>query len=77
MEDSVKELQGRPVNYNERLQEAQLRRLDAIMDMMSGLMRYIAEKDNIATEKNTIQIEEAKPEKKPTPRKKKKEKKED
>jgi hypothetical protein len=39
-----------PLNIDEQLQYAQLQRLDAIVDMMSSLLKVYAEKNEIAVE---------------------------
>lgn len=66
----IKDL-GTPLNYNERLQYASLMRLDALCDMLSSIIEYIASKENVAVEMKTVVEEEPKAEpKKANPKRK-------
>jgi len=58
-----------PVNTQERYLHATVMRLDALCDMVSSLVEYIAEKEKITTVKN--EVVEAKPVPKRNTRKKK------
>lgn len=49
---------GDPVSFNERVAYEQLIRLDALCNMVSSLVEYIAKKDNVAVETKTVEKRE-------------------
>lgn len=53
MDKDIEKL-GRPVNYSERMQYAQLIRLDAMCDMLSSIIAYIGDKENIGVEDKSV-----------------------
>lgn len=54
-----------PVNVQERYLYAMVMRLDALCNMMSSLMEHIAEKEGLATEQITEQVQKPKRARKP------------
>lgn len=53
MDKDIEKL-GKPLNYLERIQYAQLMRLDALCDMLSSIIEHIGNEEGIAVEENKV-----------------------